>query len=233
MTKAQSPLEPDEGLSRPSTTRRRLSRPGTHDQSFRALDDEQEAVMPLHPDEGIAPPRPRAPVRCEQENSRGEFMADDDTRGLSPRATKSEKRQRTDRLFVRLTPHEKAAFLARADKAGMASAAFARAVLTGEAGPRAQRRVPADAQAMRQVLGHLGKTGSNLNQIARYLHTGGSADVVLTDIRAALSDLACIRRLIYEALGKDPDDARPVAPVSSADPPPLSGTKSVPPPPGA
>lgn len=48
-----SPLEPDKGLSHPSTTRRRLSRPGTHDQSLRALDDAQVAFVPLHPDEGL------------------------------------------------------------------------------------------------------------------------------------------------------------------------------------
>ena len=48
-----SSLEPDKGLSHPLTTRRRLSRPGTHDQSLRALDDAQAAFMPLHPDEGI------------------------------------------------------------------------------------------------------------------------------------------------------------------------------------
>lgn len=151
-------------------------------------------------------------------------MADDDTKGRSPRATKSEKRQRTDRLFVRLTPEEKAAFLDRADKAGMASAAFARAVLSGSAGPRAQRRIPVHAQTLRQVLGHLGKTGSNLNQIARYLHTGGSADVVMPDIQAALSDLARIRGLIYDALGKPPDDAPPIDPAAP------SGASVIPPP---
>ncbi len=53
-----SPLEPDKGLSHPSTTRRRLPRPGTHGQSLRALDDAQAAFMPLHPDEGERP-RPR------------------------------------------------------------------------------------------------------------------------------------------------------------------------------
>ena len=37
-----------------------LSHPGTHDQSFRALDIEQAAFMPLHPDEGYSLPRPRA-----------------------------------------------------------------------------------------------------------------------------------------------------------------------------
>lgn len=120
---------------------------------------------------------------------------------------KSEKRQRTESVYARLTPAEKAAFLTRADRAGMATAAFARAALIGEAGPRAQRRMPADAAALRQVLGQLGKTGSNLNQIARYLHTGGIPETVLPDIRDALADLARIRGLIYDTLGKEPDGA--------------------------
>lgn len=59
----ESPLEPDGGLSHPSTTRRRLSRPGTHDQSLRALDNAQAAFMPLHPDEGAAPLDPLAGAR--------------------------------------------------------------------------------------------------------------------------------------------------------------------------
>lgn len=141
-----------------------------------------------------------------------------------PARPKSEKRRRTRQAKTRMTDEEHAAFLARADRAGLAAAAFLRAAAIGDAGPRAQRRVPADAQALRQLLGHLGKTGSNLNQIARHLNTGGSAETVLPDIRAALSDLARIRGLIYEALGKDPDHAR------AADPVPPAGTKTVPPP---
>lgn len=131
---------------------------------------------------------------------------------------KSEARQRTDRLFVRLTPEEKAIFLGRADKAGLTAAAFLRAAALGNAGPRAQKRVPADAQALREMIGHLGKIGSNLNQIARYLHTGGSAEVVLGDIRDVLADHARIRDRLYEALGKVPDHARPSDPTQT---PPL------------
>ena len=55
---------------------------------------------------------------------------------------KSEKRQRTETLYARVTPEEKAAVIDRADKAGMAVAAFMRAVALGNAGPRAQRRPP-------------------------------------------------------------------------------------------
>ena len=136
-----------------------------------------------------------------------------------PERRKSEKRQRTEAVYARLSPAEKAVFLARADRAGMAAAAFLRAAAIGDAGPRAQKRVPADAQALRQILGHIGKTGSNLNQISRYLHTGGSADTVLPDIRAALADLARLRGLIYDALGKEPDAAAPVMPSPPPSPP--------------
>lgn len=149
-----------------------------------------------------------------------------------PPKPKSEKRQRTRQVKTRMTEAEHAAFLARADKAGLAAAAFLRAVALKDPGPRAQRRVPADAQAMRQVLGHLGKTGSNLNQIARYLHTGGMPETVLPDIRESLADLARIRGLIYDALGKDPDHARAVDLAPPADQASPSGRKSVPPPTG-
>jgi hypothetical protein len=132
---------------------------------------------------------------------------------------KSEKRQRVRQVKTRMTEAEHAVFLARADKAGMASAAFLRAAAIGDAGPRAQKRVPADASVLRQVLGHIGKTGSNLNQISRYLHTGGEAQTVLPDIREALADLARIRGLIYDALGKEPDAAAPVMPSPPPSPP--------------
>lgn len=159
---------------------------------------------------------------------------------------KSERRQRTATIYARVTPDEKSAFLARADRAGMAAAAFARAALIGEAGPRAQRRIPADSAALRQILGHLGKTGSNLNQIARYLHTGGEPETVLPDLREALADFAHIRSLIYDALGKEPDRAlaaaSPLASVSAPAPipapapaapeavPPAGLSKFIPPP---
>lgn len=142
-----------------------------------------------------------------------------------PKRPKSETRQRVRQVKARFTEAEHAAFLARADKAGLAAAAFLRAAALGDAGPRAQKKVPADAQALRELIGHLGKIGSNLNQIARYLHTGGSAAVVLQDIRDVLADHARIRDRLYEALGKTPDRAPPAA----LDPPPAA-SKFIPPP---
>ncbi len=51
LTKAHRPWNPTRGYRAPRPTRRRLSRPGTH---------EQAAFEPLHPDEGYSPPRRRA-----------------------------------------------------------------------------------------------------------------------------------------------------------------------------
>lgn len=53
-----APLEPiDQRAIPPFGNRTKgFSRPSTHDQSFRALDNEQAAFMPLHPDEGNPSP---------------------------------------------------------------------------------------------------------------------------------------------------------------------------------
>lgn len=145
-------------------------------------------------------------------------MADDDVSGPAPKRRKSETRQRTELVFARLTPEEKARFVDRADAAGLTTAAFLRAAAIKDAGPRAQKKLPADAQALREVIGHLGKIGSNLNQIARYLHTGGTAAELLDDIRDILADHARLRDRLYEALGKTPDQAPPADPTKPKPP---------------
>jgi hypothetical protein len=131
----------------------------------------------------------------------------------------SEKRQRDAQIKIRCTSDEFTAVAAKADKAGMSLAGFARAALLGTAGPRSRRRLPVDGTALRQVLGHLGKIGSNLNQIARYLNTGGAPAAVLPDLEAALIENARLRDMLYEALGKAPDHAPPAIPSKFIPPP--------------
>ena len=53
---------------------------------------------------------------------------------------------------------------------------------------------------------------------------GGDPQTVLPDIREALADQARLRGLIYEALGKTPDNAPPVNPQ-----PPAASSKFIPP----
>lgn len=113
----------------------------------------------------------------------------------------SNKRQRTRQIVVRCTPDEFAKIGGRADRSGLASAAFLRAAaLDGNAGPRAQRRPPADHVALRQILGHLGRVGNNLNQIARALNKDELAS--LPDLQEALHAYLELRNALFEALGK-------------------------------
>lgn len=114
----------------------------------------------------------------------------------------SDKRRRLRQSLVRWTDEEFNAIAAKADKAGLAIAAFMRAAALGDTGPRAQRRPPADHVALRQILGQIGRMGSNLNQIARALNAGEQAR--LPELKEVLRACLHIRDAIFEALGKKP-----------------------------
>jgi len=113
----------------------------------------------------------------------------------------SNKRQRGKIQPVRCTLEEFNAIAAKADRAGLSTAGFMRAAALGDAGPRAQRRPPADHKALRKILGELGRVGNNLNQIARTLNTGGLASP--PELIEALRAYIEIRNAIFEALGKN------------------------------
>ena len=112
----------------------------------------------------------------------------------------SDKRQRTELVQFRCTKEEHAAAEQLADRAGLALGAFARAAMLGSTGPRAQRRPPADHQALRQILGHLGSIGNNLNQIAYKLNSGQQAS--LPELKGCLRGYLELRDAIFQALGK-------------------------------
>ena len=128
----------------------------------------------------------------------------------------TDKRQRTKQCLVRLTADEYTRVAAKADKAGVAAAAFLRAAALGDAGPRAQRRAPADKSALLRILGHLGRVGNNVNQIARRLNSGET--VQLPRLEEALGAYLEIRNAIFEALGLDPNTAPKGPPTPNPSP---------------
>ena len=115
---------------------------------------------------------------------------------------RSEKRQRNKLTALRWFDDEFNRAAAKADRAGLTFGAYIRHVALGDAGPRAQRKPPVDAQLLRQLLGEVGRVGNNLNQIAHALHTGQQISV--PKLEQSLDDFSGIRAAIYEALGKDP-----------------------------
>jgi len=119
----------------------------------------------------------------------------------------SNKRQRNKQCLVRFTEQEFAELSTKADLAGRPKAAFLRAAALGNVGPRAQRRPPADHKALRQILGHCGRIGNNINQIAKHLNMGDG--VSLPELREALSAYLEIRNAILVALAMKKEDAPP------------------------
>lgn len=144
------------------------------------------------------------------------------------RRAKSNTRQRTETLYARLTPDEKAAFLERADSAGMTAAAFLRAAALGDAGPRAQRRAPADKAALLQLLGELGRIGNNVNQLARTANAGLDLDAAA--LKEAVAAILEMRELTRAALNRRPSVPTPegqtsrfITPTADTDPPRKQG----------
>jgi hypothetical protein len=124
---------------------------------------------------------------------------------LPRRATRSgsETRQRFMVARMRLTPGENAQLEVAAERAGMTVSTFMRHQCLGTAGPRAVRRPPVNLMALGQAIGHLGHCGSNLNQIAKALNSGGALPPGLPE---AIAEVREAYVAIMTALGKRPRD---------------------------
>jgi hypothetical protein len=76
-----------------------------------------------------------------------------------------------------------------------------RLVVIGTKPPRQSRRPPVERAELAQSLGHVGKLGSNVNQLAKYGNLGRLVDDA--SLVSAATDIAAIRRAIISALGRD------------------------------
>jgi|ERR1700674_2479188 len=126
---------------------------------------------------------------------------------ITPNRKKSQKRQRSLRIVANCTADEFNAVAAKAKAAGISASAYARAVLLGSPGPRAQRRLPVDADLLRQVLALHGKFGSNMNQIAYQLNARGDKAGAV-QYEEGLHDWAILRDAMLAALGKPSKGSR-------------------------
>lgn len=113
----------------------------------------------------------------------------------------SDKRRRSHQSLIRWTDDEFTSITDKADKSGLAVAAFMRAAGLGNPGPRAQRRPPVDHKALRQYLGQVGRLGNNINQIARALNSGEKAN--LPELKEVLRACIDVLSRINAALGKN------------------------------
>ncbi len=107
----------------------------------------------------------------------------------------SEQRQRVYKVDTRWDEIEYIALLAAAQSTGLTRGGYIRALVTGNAGHRAQRAPSYDARALAVATAALNRVGSNLNQIARILNAGaatitaGECRTVLDDVRRAVAGI--------------------------------------------
>ncbi len=105
-------------------------------------------------------------------------------------------------IAVRCTAQERAAIREAADKSGLAVGAYLRATALGSPGPRAVRRPPIERRELARLLGHLGKVGSNLNQLARAFNRAGRIPSK-AELHQAREEIGTIRDALMKALGRD------------------------------
>ena len=104
-------------------------------------------------------------------------------------------------IAIRCTVKQHAAIKERATRAGLSIGAYLRTLAVGHPGPRSVHRPrPGDTELAR-LLGHIGKIGSNVNQIAKIANTYRRPPS-----KSALSvmrkDIGRMRRAVLKALGR-------------------------------
>lgn len=125
---------------------------------------------------------------------------------MPSRISGSEKRQRAKTYSIRLSDQEQATARSIASRAGISLAALIRHALFNTPPPRAARRPTIEHQRVAQLLGELGKIGSNINQLAKHANAGRyQPDSVELAMRALLE----LRTACMEALGREQDRRSP------------------------
>jgi hypothetical protein len=103
-------------------------------------------------------------------------------------------------IAVRCTATQHATISQAASGAGLSIGAFLRARALGDPGPRSVRRPRVGQAELARLLGHVGKLGSNVNQIARvtntYRHPPSSSELFVMRM-----DIGRMRKALLKALG--------------------------------
>lgn len=101
---------------------------------------------------------------------------------------------------IRFSEAQFALLTKKAARSGLSIGAFSRTVLLGNPGPRSKRKPHVEKALLATLLGEIGKTTSNVNQIAHHANAARAVPV-LAEIRLMKRDLAVMRRATLNTLG--------------------------------
>ncbi len=104
-------------------------------------------------------------------------------------------------IAIRCTAEDHAAIDREATKAGLSVSAYLRALALGAPGPRAVRRPPVERKELARLLGHLGKVGSNINQLAYAYNRSGTLPG-FPEMLAIRREVGELREALIKALGR-------------------------------
>jgi hypothetical protein len=114
----------------------------------------------------------------------------------------SATRQRSHMMNFRASDAERAEIEAAAERTGLAVGAYVRSRVLEKPTTRATRRPPVERAALAQLLGQIGKIGSNLNQIARSENRGRESEWMEDALRQALREWGEMRDAVMQAMGR-------------------------------
>jgi hypothetical protein len=120
-----------------------------------------------------------------------------DKNGKSRRG--SEIRKKSLLVTSRYSPEEFQELEEAASRAGLTRASYQRVQSLGTPKTRSTRRAPIERELLAKTQGHLGKIGSNLNQIARAANSGDGIDQA--ELSMAIKVIEGVSALVMRALG--------------------------------
>jgi hypothetical protein len=102
-------------------------------------------------------------------------------------------------IAVRCTDDQHTTISAAADQAGLSIGAYLRALAVGMPGPRSVRRPPIERKELARLLAHIGKLGSNINQVAKAANTTRNLPS-WSELAVMREDIRMMRTAVLKAL---------------------------------
>src|SRR5580704_9061706 len=157
---------------------------------------------PLHPRVGSDSSAPMYTSAASRRRAAMSEASSPRPKNTAPwRGRKRVKDAKTSFISVRCTAKERSQIDETARQAGLSIGAYLRALALGSAGPRAVRRPPIERKELARLLGHLGKVGSNLNQLAHAFNREAKVPG-LGELKAIRLYVVELRDAVMEALGR-------------------------------
>lgn len=122
---------------------------------------------------------------------------------MADKKKKSERRKTTETLQARVTPDEKASFVAQCKTQGISVSEAIKSKIFKRRPKPQQLPLTAgvDPAELSRLLGQIGKIGSNVNQVARHLNQGNRIDQARAE--RLEESVTAMRDAVLKTLGYD------------------------------